>query len=52
MPSTAGLQHLKVGDGEMGLLFGTVFALFYALFSLPVGRLADGWELISESCLE
>ena len=34
---------LKVGDAEMGLLFGTVFALFYALFSLPLGRLADGW---------
>jgi MFS family permease len=35
---------LKVGDAEMGLLFGTVFALFYALFSLPLGRLADGWS--------
>ena len=34
---------LKVGDAEMGLLYGTVFALFYALFSLPLGRLADGW---------
>jgi MFS transporter, Spinster family, sphingosine-1-phosphate transporter len=34
---------LKIGDAEMGLLYGTVFALFYALFSLPVGRLADGW---------
>jgi MFS transporter, Spinster family, sphingosine-1-phosphate transporter len=34
---------LKIGDGEMGLLFGTIFALFYSLFSLPVGRLADGW---------
>jgi MFS family permease len=34
---------LHVGDAEMGLLFGTVFALFYALFSLPLGRLADGW---------
>ena len=34
---------LKIGDAEMGLLFGTVFALFYALFSLPLGRLADGW---------
>lgn len=34
---------LRVGDAEMGLLFGTVFALFYALFSLPLGRLADGW---------
>jgi MFS transporter, Spinster family, sphingosine-1-phosphate transporter len=36
-------MDLKIGDAEMGLLFGTVFALFYALFSLPVGRLADGW---------
>jgi MFS transporter, Spinster family, sphingosine-1-phosphate transporter len=35
---------LKVGDAEMGLLSGTVFALFYALFSLPLGRLADGWS--------
>jgi MFS family permease len=34
---------LHVGDAEMGVLFGTVFALFYALFSLPLGRLADGW---------
>jgi MFS family permease len=36
-------QSLAVGDAEMGLLYGTVFALFYALFSLPIGRLADGW---------
>lgn len=36
-------QDLAIGDAEMGLLYGTVFALFYALFSLPVGRLADGW---------
>jgi MFS family permease len=34
---------LQVGDTEMGLLYGTVFALFYAIFSLPLGRLADGW---------
>ncbi|WP_338466639.1 MFS transporter [Novosphingobium sp. ZN18A2] len=34
---------LHIGDAEMGLLYGTVFALFYALFSLPLGRLADGW---------
>ncbi|MBC7985659.1 MAG: MFS transporter, partial [Sphingomonadaceae bacterium] len=34
---------LEIGDAEMGLLYGTVFALFYALFSLPLGRLADGW---------
>ena len=35
---------LHVGDAEMGLLYGSVFALFYALFSLPLGRLADGWK--------
>lgn len=34
---------LNIGDAEMGMLFGTVFALFYAVFSLPLGRLADGW---------
>ncbi|QZH76503.1 MAG: MFS transporter [Erythrobacter sp.] len=34
---------LDIGDAEMGLLYGTVFALFYALFSLPLGRLVDGW---------
>jgi MFS transporter, Spinster family, sphingosine-1-phosphate transporter len=36
-------KDLAIGDAEMGLLYGTVFALFYALFSLPIGRLADGW---------
>jgi MFS family permease len=38
------IKHdIGVGDAEMGLLYGTVFALFYALFSLPLGRLTDGW---------
>jgi MFS family permease len=36
-------EDLEIGNAEMGLLYGTVFALFYALFSLPLGRLADGW---------
>jgi MFS family permease len=36
-------NDLGIGDAEMGLLYGTVFALFYALFSLPIGRLADSW---------
>jgi MFS family permease len=45
---------LGVGAAEMGLLYGTVFALFYAIFSLPLGRLADGWvrtRLLSISIL-
>ena len=41
-------KSLLVGDAEMGLLYGTVFALFYALFSLPLGRLADGWLRVQE----
>lgn len=36
-------DDLQIGDAELGLLYGTVFALFYSLFSLPLGRLADGW---------
>jgi MFS family permease len=34
---------LNIGGAEMGLLYGTVFALFFAVFSVPLGRLADGW---------
>ena len=34
---------LGIGDAELGRLYGTVFSLFYALFSLPLGRLVDGW---------
>jgi len=36
-------EALSLGDAEVGLLYGTVFAVFYALFSLPLGRIADGW---------
>jgi MFS family permease len=36
-------DDLGIGAAELGLLYGTVFALFYALFSLPLGRLVDGW---------
>jgi MFS family permease len=34
---------LQIGDAEMGVLYGAVFGLFYSVFSLPLGRLADGW---------
>ncbi|WP_241233577.1 MFS transporter [Altericroceibacterium xinjiangense] len=37
------IADLGIGASELGLLYGTVFALFYALFSLPLGRLVDGW---------
>lgn len=32
---------LGVSDAQMGFLYGTAFAVFYALFGIPFGRLAD-----------
>lgn len=34
---------LGIGDAQLGFLYGTAFAIFYALFGIPLGRLADGW---------
>ncbi len=36
-------KDLGLSDGQLGLLSGTVFALFYGLFGLALGRLADVW---------
>lgn len=35
---------LALTDAELGFLYGTAFAIFYALFGIPLGRLADGWS--------
>jgi MFS family permease len=35
---------LGLTDAELGFLYGTAFAIFYALFGIPLGRLADGWN--------
>jgi MFS family permease len=35
---------LGATDAQMGYLYGTVFAVFYALFGIPLGRLADVWD--------
>ena len=32
---------LGIGDAQMGFLYGTVFGVFYALFGVALGRLAD-----------
>ena len=34
---------LRLGDQQLGFLYGTAFAVFYALFGIALGRLADSW---------
>lgn len=35
---------LHITDAQIGFLYGTVFAVFYAVFGIPLGRLADTWS--------
>lgn len=37
---------LGLTDGDMGFLGGAAFAVFYALFGIPLGRLADNWNRV------
>src|SRR3954451_21966272 len=38
------IKHdLQLKDAQIGFLYGTAFAVFYALFGIPLGRLADSW---------
>jgi len=35
---------LQLSDAQLGFLYGTAFAVFYAIFGIPLGRLADVWD--------
>jgi MFS family permease len=34
---------LNLDDAQLGFLYGTAFAIFYTIFGIPLGRLADSW---------
>jgi len=36
-------RDLGLSDSQIGFLYGTAFAVFYAFFGIPLGRLADVW---------
>ena len=36
-------RDLGLTDARIGFLYGTAFAVFYAVFGVPFGRLADAW---------
>ena len=37
-------RDLGFDNAQIGLIYGTFFAVFYTLFAIPLGRLADSWH--------
>ncbi len=37
-------RDLNLTDADLGFLYGTAFGVFYAVFGIPLGKLADSWN--------
>ncbi len=37
-------RDLDLTDADLGFLYGTAFGVFYSLFGIPLGKLADSWN--------
>jgi MFS family permease len=37
-------RDLNLTDADLGFLYGTAFGVFYAVFGIPLGKLADNWN--------
>jgi MFS family permease len=39
-------RDLDLTDADLGFLYGTAFGVFYSLFGIPLGKLADNWNRV------
>ncbi len=39
-------RDLHLQDQDIGFLYGAAFGVFYSLFGIPLGRLADNWHRV------